>query len=360
MRPIKAGQRGNADSFVQHYNVMNCKPGVKRELDLKTGAAIFYYNETEKRNPLVNTDFMCHYELETVSQYGFHVYIDEMYLSDEGTVPGQPCLDFIQFARDRAFVTTYTSPKYCGHRSRGFTTRRRNGSITGSRMYVEERDHEMDLFIKVSKRRITTRPRYIRMTVTVIKEDCGSKNKFYRQCPHTSHCIRREFFCDGRVNCAWPDAEAGGTDEINCDAEDEPYRYPFNTQGAANIPLVIVMIVIATGFIVVLLVFGKKILSIFCKANDLNRSTRSDSNNELSAARTRRQPPAGPSAPTRPSEASVPLPDEPDSTAARPPSTPPTAPPSYEDVIKDNPGVLSRGVPMAPPPYSESLTMTQV
>ena len=60
------------------------------------------------------------------------------------------------------------------------------------------------------------------------------------------------------------------------------------------------------------------------------------------------------------SEATVLLPDETDSSPARLPSEPPSAPPSYEDVIKDNPGVLSRGVPMAPPPYSESLTMTQV
>ena len=73
-------------------------------------------------------------------------------------------------------------------------------------------------------------------------------------------------------------------------------RYPFNTEGAANIPLVIVMIVIATAFIVVLMVFGKKFLTYFCKANDLNRSTRSDSNNELPARRT---PGVGPSALTR-------------------------------------------------------------
>jgi len=182
---------------------------------------------------------------------------------------------------------------------------------------------------------------------------------FYRQCKHTNHCIRREFFCDGRVNCAWPNAEEGGTDEI-CNVEDGPYRgHIFNTQGAANIPLVIVMIVISTAFLVVLLVFGKKFLSIFCKASDLNRSTRSDSN-ELPSARTRRQPPSGPTAPSRPAEATVLLPDEPDSSPTRDPSVPPTAPPSYEEVIKDNPGVLSRGVPMAPPPYSESLTMTQV
>jgi len=361
MRPIKAGHRGDADSYVQHYNVMDCKPGEKIELNLKTGAAIFTYNETQKRNPLYNTDFMCHYELETVSQFGFHVYIDEMYLSDESNNPREPCKDFIQFARDRVFVTTFRSPKYCGHISKGVTKHLPNGSTayTGgqrSRMYVEERDSEMDLFIYMSKRQLTTRPRYLRLTVTVIKENCASNNLFYRKCPHTSHCIRREFFCDGRINCAWPNAEEGGTDEVNCDAEESAVRYPFNTEGAANIPLVIVMIVIATAFIVVLMVFGKKFLTYFCKANDLNRSTRSDSNNELPARRT---PGVGPSALTR-SEATVLLPDETDTSPARLQSEPPSAPPSYEDVIKDNPGVLSRGVPMAPPPYSESLTMTQV
>ena len=128
---------------------------------------------------------------------------------------------FIIF-RDRAFITTYRSQKFCGYRpnNNGFLRKAGKGSNL-TRMYVEERDHEMDLFIKISKRHITTRPRYLRMTVTVIKKNCGSKNPFYRQCPHTSHCIKREFFCDGRVNCAWPNAEAGGTDETKCESEGE-------------------------------------------------------------------------------------------------------------------------------------------
>ena len=36
----------------------------------------------------------------------------------------------------------------------------------------------------------------------------------------------------------------------------------------------------------------------------------------------------------------------------------PTAPPSYEDVIKDNPGILAGGVPTAPPSYTESCSAT--
>ena len=55
------------------------------------------------------------------------------------------------------------------------------------------------------------------------RSNTGSSNFspfHYRKCPHSrGYCIRREFFCDGRVNCAWPDAEAGGTDEVLCDVE---------------------------------------------------------------------------------------------------------------------------------------------
>ena len=88
-------------------------------------------------------------------------------------------------------------------------------------MYVEESDSEMDLWISVSKGKLHTnpKPRVLVMTITVVKKNCRGSSRFYRQCPHSPYCIRREFFCDGRVNCAWPDAEAGGTDEVQCDAE---------------------------------------------------------------------------------------------------------------------------------------------
>ena len=89
----------------------------------------------------------------------------------------------------------------------------------GTRMFVEENDSEMDLWIFVSKlaRNSNPKPRILVMTITVIKKGC--KTTTFRPCPHSPYCIRREFFCDGRVNCAWPDAEAGGTDEVQCNAE---------------------------------------------------------------------------------------------------------------------------------------------
>ena len=135
---------------------------------------------------------------------------------------------------------------------------------------------------------------------------------------------------------------------------DEPYRGPFNSRGASNIPLVIVMIIIATAFIVVMVIFGKKFFVVFCKNNELRRQSTPSStqSNELPPS-SRRRPAVA---------ASVVLPAEPNehtpALAATSSDDAPSAPPSYEEVIKDNPGILSRGVPLAPPSYSESQSMT--
>ena len=98
VRPLEGAIRGDADSFVTVYNVAtDCQPGMKNTRHLKTGAAIFYFDERQVQS-LNLEDFMCHYELETLTDYGFHVYFDQMYLSDLGLLQN-PCLDFVQFGR---------------------------------------------------------------------------------------------------------------------------------------------------------------------------------------------------------------------------------------------------------------------
>ena len=101
IRPSLAGIRGNADSFVTKYNILkDCPADKKNVLNLKTGAAIFYLNETEHKNKVVGMeDFLCHYELETPTGYGFHIYIDQMYLNDNGPLKNDRCQDWLQFAR---------------------------------------------------------------------------------------------------------------------------------------------------------------------------------------------------------------------------------------------------------------------
>merc|ERR1712018_914474 len=131
---------------------------------------------------------------------------------------------------------------------------------------------------------------------------------------------------------------------------------------------------ISTAFLVVLVVFGKKFCTVFCKSNDLcrNRNHRGNGNShELPPRATRHQN-------SRTSQQRVVLPAEPTETtpALSPQSSSssgdsaglPSAPPAYEDVIKDNPpgsAVFHDNGPDAaqptapPPPYSESITMTQ-
>ena len=116
------------------------------------------------------------------------------------------------------------------------------------------------------------------------------------------------------------------------------------------------MIIIATAFIVVMVIFGKKFFVVFCKNNELRRQSTPSStqSNEL--------PPSNRRLPRPAVAASVVLPAEPNehtpALAATSSDDAPSAPPSYEEVIKDNPGILSRGVPLAPPSYSESQSMT--
>ena len=98
---IKAGRRGDADSYVQEFNVQSdCLANVKNVRHLGAGGVgIFYFNELTK-NALskANYDFNCHYELEAPRDFGFHVYFDYMDLS-ENALNTEPCSDFVQFGR---------------------------------------------------------------------------------------------------------------------------------------------------------------------------------------------------------------------------------------------------------------------
>ena len=130
---------------------------------------------------------------------------------------------------------------------------------------------------------------------------------------------------------------------------DTPYTGPFDTRGASNILLIVVMIIITIAFIVFTVIFGKKFIVMFCKESNLPRNHSPSPQNEL----------------TRNRAARVNLPAEPDEVLPALPSSVddidnnlPSAPPSYEDVIKENPGLLIRGMPTAPPSYTESCSAT--
>ena len=63
------------------------------------------------------------------SDFGFHVYIDEMNLDtgDDATNVDWKCRDYLQFGRDVFLLTTFRSQDYCGIRTRIQVTRSRRG-----------------------------------------------------------------------------------------------------------------------------------------------------------------------------------------------------------------------------------------
>ena len=128
------------------------------------------------------------------------------------------CLtDFVQFGRDILFVTTHLSRKYCGDVQQpvstdigGVTKLQLAGSNLDTRIYREESDREMDIWIHINSPDGGQDDRTLTMVVTPFKKTCSRKDSHYRKCGFRSSCVRKELFCDGRINCAWPDKEPRG------------------------------------------------------------------------------------------------------------------------------------------------------
>ena len=83
-----------------------CGDGGKQSLHLNT-PAIFLFNSTVN-----STKFSCHLELHLHSKaLGFSVFLETLSLA---TFMNSDCSrDYLQFGRDRLFITTHLSDKYC-------------------------------------------------------------------------------------------------------------------------------------------------------------------------------------------------------------------------------------------------------
>ena len=107
------------------------------------------------------------------------------------------CVDSLQFARDVFFVTNYKSKQFCGVRPKLDLIRSEDAEAAHPtpRLYVEDRDHEMDIWLSVKRSDSSDtdenwKPRNLTLVVTVFKQGCGSKDNYYRPCPNTQNCIR--------------------------------------------------------------------------------------------------------------------------------------------------------------------------
>lgn len=193
------------------------------------------------------SSFDCHLELEVSGGFGIHLFIDEMNIQGDKSVDCPH--DYIQFKRDVLAFTTHRSPKFCGIREKENHTRSKDGigpySRGGSaqRMYIEEKDFEMDFVIHLEGG--VNHPRNISVVVTPFKKFCRANDRTYKQCQHTSYCINRELFCDSRPNCAWPSGDV--SDEGSCEEQHEPFFH------LSNLPVIIVVMLVLCFIFVIFL-----------------------------------------------------------------------------------------------------------
>lgn len=331
-------------SALKNYDVRDLreicyKNGDKKEIWVGRRPAIFQLAVEPGK---LAEDFMCHLELEFNPGYGLHVYIEEMHLRGKENL--DDCPDYIRFGRDVGPFTTYRSPKYCGTRPRvnltgGEGRGPRGGTLT--RFYIEERDSEMDFKISVQAAPQWTFPRNLSVVVTTFKPSCSVRDRKFVQCPQTKSCIRKELFCDSVPNCAWPNGDFS-TDELDCDSESA------SAFSASNIPIVIIAIIVVIAIVVVIAMTIRHLWRTFTHRR-VHSSGGGGGGPETQTRTSRSSRPRAsrmPSAPDAPLE-EMSLSQNP---AGRGHATAPpgdevlSAPPSYEDIIKE--------MPESPPPYS--------
>ncbi|CAB4067744.1 unnamed protein product [Lepeophtheirus salmonis] len=254
--------------------------------------------------------FSCHLELEVTKGFGFHVYIQEMDFQGSEHSSGGGCnQDYLQFARDVLFFTTHSSPKYCGVRPKlnytlyPYLLSTKSGGSDLARMYIEKKDSEMDIWVKLS----------------------------------SEHSRGPHYFCDEYVNCAWPGGDLA-TDEIFC--RQGIYiggsKDPYSSIGGDftdyyNIPLIIVVIIMVLAALVAFAVGLRIFYRRFRKSDEINNEVVNDRHRveEL----TELYDGGSPTPPPRTRLTNM-----------------PSAPPSYEDVVSNQVLMRNDQVVYDPPP----------
>ena len=84
------------------------------------------------------------------------------------------------------------------------------GSTMNTRIYTEDSDREMDIWININSPEDGQEEKTLTLVGTPVKKTCKCHDSQYQKCGYRSSCVRKELFCDGRVNCAWPDREPQG------------------------------------------------------------------------------------------------------------------------------------------------------
>jgi len=190
-------------SAYKEYQLENLCPENQdlKPLYLNNQAHLFTFNSTNKEL------LKCHLELHLQSEsFGFSVFTEVMKLE----VTKECTYDFLMFGKSFFFLSYKKSEKKCGNVEPTHRNERDDGSLFNidyrntprqRREYIESSKKTMDIWLNINPPKFGQPSKQLKLIVTPFKKKCLTDDYYYRKCPGTDKCIKRELFCDGIINC---------------------------------------------------------------------------------------------------------------------------------------------------------------
>jgi len=237
----------------------------------KTKQSLYLHNQAHRFTfNSVNKDlFSCHLELHLSSEhFGFSIFIQSMKLESNNGCSR----DFLQFGRDFIVFTSHKSQKKCGVieplQSQVFTNTSQRLEAIKRREYIEATDKEMDIWLSIYPPASGQPHKELNLVVTPFKKKCYSDDSYYRKCPGSSKCIKRELFCDGFINC-------------DGDPKDEQEEFCLVNSSLSNVDMflsipIIILIVIFVLLVVMFIIFLSRHFYIALKRKNCDRGGESE------------------------------------------------------------------------------------
>lgn len=181
-------------------------------LHLDPGAAAVLSLESEYRSTVYKSFFKCDLEIRASPGYGLMVRVEEGVLGHVRRDGGR-CTDFLQLGRgdNVPFFTVEKSDELCGEDLSQFSYDVNNGQLlvwlrlngrADSRLSLVATSYFLNKFLE--------EPALAHPSL-----DLENTNNF-SVCNDGRRWVRKEYFCDGRVNCATDESEPADEAEVHC------------------------------------------------------------------------------------------------------------------------------------------------
>ena len=156
------------------------------------------------------------------------------------------------------------------------------------REWIETGDDEMDVWFILSP---SSGVKELSLVVTPFRKNCRSDDDYYRKCPGSNRCIKRELFCDGFVNC-------------DGHPKDEQQEFCVVNPSNSNIDMflsipIIIIIVIFTLLGVMFIIFMIRLVLVSMRHKRTRATPARDTDAERRALRDSTSPVTSPTRSTR-------------------------------------------------------------